>query len=167
MDLTEDIVSGFERLDIDLVAYIPDSVLAAVVRSVEDHPAIDTVRVAREEEAVGILSGAWLTGRRGALLCQTSGLANSFNALGSVSKPTRLPFVAVVTHRGGLGDHNLAHSAAEYPMPRLLDTIGIRNYCLQPGDDAETVTGMAGKTAFSQEEPFVILLEPTVTEGDR
>jgi len=166
MEWEYSVIEALQRTDIDLVAYLPDSALSDLIDRVEELDGIDTVLLSREEEAVGILSGAWLTGRRGALICQSSGLANTFNALGSLSKPTRLPFLGIVTHRGDLGDHNLAHTAAEYPMPELLNTIGIRNHCLHDGVDVEQRVTMAAKTAFSQEEPYVMLLEPTLLEGD-
>ena len=161
-------ISSLKSEDIDVVAYIPDTALSALVEGIENDDAFDAVPVAREEEAVGVLSGAWLGGRRGALICQSSGLANTFNALGSLSKSVRIPFLGIVTHRGGLGDHNLAHRPAEYPMPDLLDTIGIRNHPLHDADDVERRVAMAAQSAFSMEEPFVLLLEPTLTtEGGR
>jgi sulfopyruvate decarboxylase TPP-binding subunit len=155
---------GLKSNDIGLVAYIPDSAIAPLIERVEDEASIETVPVAREEEAVGVLSGAWLGGTRGALICQTSGLANSFNALGSHAKPVGLPFLGLASRRD-LGDHNKAHTAAEYPMPLLLDGIGIRNHSLKAEGQIERKIGMAAHTAFSQEEPYVLFLEPELTEG--
>lgn len=150
---------------VDVVAYIPDSVVDPLVRRVEANGSFEAVRVAREEQAVALLSGAWLGGMRGALVCQTSGLANTFNALGSLSKPWGLPFVGIVSRRGDLDEFNLAQVPAGYGMPRLLDTIGVRNRLLEPGDDVDTVVRMAVKTAFATEEPYVLLAEPTLTGG--
>jgi sulfopyruvate decarboxylase alpha subunit len=160
-----EVISAFKQRGIDVVAYLPDTALSGLIESVESDEYFETVRIAREEEAVGVLSGTWLGGRRGALICQSSGLANTFNALGSLTKAARIPFVGVVTHRGGLGDHNLAHRPAEYPMPDLLDTIGIRNHRLDDDSDVERRVSMASKSAFSMEEPFIMLLSRTLT-GD-
>lgn len=154
---------AFDREGIDLVASLPDSVVAELIERAEADDGIRSVPVSREEEAVGVLSGAWLGHVRGALVCQSSGLANSFNALGSVSLANRFPFVGLVTHRGDLDDHNLAHRPAEYAMPRLLDDIGVRNRRLDAGDDVEQVVTMAARTAFSMEEPYVLLLQPGLT----
>lgn len=159
--------AGLKSTDIEIVAFIPDSVLAPLIERVEGEPSMQSVPVAREEEAVGILSGAWLGGTRGALLCQSSGLANSFNALGSHAKPTGLPFLGLSTHRGDLGDHNKAHTAAEYPMPRLLDEIGISNHPLVDEAEVSRKIELAAHTAYSQEEPYVLFLEPELTEGEQ
>jgi sulfopyruvate decarboxylase alpha subunit len=156
------VIENFKKHDIRFVAYIPDSVLSDLVTKLDEDDYFDTTLVSREEEAVGVLSGAWLGGTRGALVCQSSGIANSFNALGSLSKPTGLPFLAVVTRRGDLDEHNIAHSATEYPMPRLLDEIGIKNHLVSSPETIGQYVEMAGKSAFMQEEPYVLLLEPTI-----
>lgn len=166
MDWEAQAISSLKQTDIDLVAYLPDTALSTLIDRVESDDYFDAVPIAREEEAVGILSGAWLGGRRGALICQSSGLVNTFNALGSLSKSTRIPFLGIVTHRGGLGDHNLAHRPAEYPLPELLDTIGVRNHCLHDGVDIERRVEMGARSAFSMEEPYVMLLERTLTEAE-
>lgn len=160
-----DVVGALADRGVDLVAYLPDSVLAALCDRVEGERDIDAVRVAREEEAVGALGGAWLGGRRGALVCQSSGLANCFNALGSHAVPAGLPFVGLVTRRGDLGDHNLAQVPAGYNLPRLLDDLGVRNRSVEAGDDVGHLVGLAADTAFATGQPYVLLLERSLTGG--
>lgn len=160
-----DTLAGLKASDVDTVAHLPDSVVGPLIELAVDDEDLDTVLVSREEEAIGVLSGAWLGGRRGALVCQTSGLANTFNALGSLSKPWGLPFVGIVDRRGSIGEFNLAQVPAGYGMPDLLDTIGIRNRCLNDGDDVERYVEMAAETAFDTQEPYILLVEPTLTGG--
>lgn len=164
MTWQDDLTAGLAAGGIDLVTYLPDSILGPVIERI-DKSDIETVRVAREEAAVGLLAGAWLGGRRGALICQSSGLANCFNALGSLAVPGGLPFVGLVTRRGDLGDHNRAQVAAGYGMPRLLDEIGVRNRLLQAGHNTDEVVDMAAETAFSVQDPYVLLLDRTLTGG--
>ena len=135
----------------------------AVIDSLEADPDLESVLVTREEEAVGVLSGAWLGGRRGGLICQSSGLANTFNALASLSMPARIPFLGIVTRRGDLGEFNLAQVPAGYNLPRILDSMGIRNRTLGPGDDIEQVVSMAGMSAFETQTPYILLVDSTVT----
>jgi sulfopyruvate decarboxylase alpha subunit len=156
------VIESFKEHDVRFVAYIPDSVLSDLVAELNADDYFDTTLVSREEEAVGVLSGAWLGGTRGALVCQSSGIANSFNALGSLSKPNGIPFLGVVTRRGDLDEHNIAHAATEYPMPRLLDEIGVKNHRVSSPETIGQYVEMAGKSAFLQEEPYVLLLEPTI-----
>ena len=164
MSWEKQIILSLKEADIDTVAYLPDSALSDLIEGIESNGYFHTVPVAREEEAVGVLSGIWLSGKRGALICQSSGLVNSFNALGSLNKSARIPFLGFVTHRGGAGDHNLAHRPAEYPIPDLLDTIGVRNQPLRSEDGVKKQISLAAKSAFSMEEPYIMLLQPSLTE---
>lgn len=156
------IVTGLKRNGVTFIAYLPDTPLSSLIETIERDDELTAVRVSREEEAVGILSGAWLGHSRGALLCQSSGLATAVNALGSLSKPARIPFVGLVTRRGNLGEFNLAQVPFGYNMPQILDTMGIRNESISDLKTVEQYVDLASKTAFSTEEPYMLLLESTV-----
>jgi len=151
--------------DIEIVAYLPDSIIDGLIDLAIESDEVTTVRVAREEEAVSILGGAWLGGKRGALICQSSGLANCFNALGSHIVPVGLPFVGLVTWRGDIGENNYAQVPAGYPMPKMLDDLTIRNRILEGSDDVQFVVEKALETSFVTEEPYILLIDQTVTEG--
>ncbi|PSQ10794.1 decarboxylase [Halobacteriales archaeon QS_5_70_15] len=165
MTWSEEAVEALHDGGVDVVAYLPDSVVAPLIEQVEADDRFEAVPVAREEEAVGILSGAWLGGRRGALVCQTSGLSNALNAVGSLSKPWGLPFVGIVSRRGDLGEHNLAQVAGGYGMPRILDEMGVRNGRMDGSTDVGHVVRLAADTAFSTEDPYVLLADVTMTGG--
>lgn len=148
---------------VDLIAYLPDSKMQALIDEVTADDRFETVLVSREEEAIGVLVGAWAGGRRGALLCQSSGLANTFNAIGSLSVPARAPFLGVVTRRGNLGEFNVAQVPAGYNMDDLLDDLGVRNAVVDDADDLRETVRMAGESAFATQNPYVVLIEQTVT----
>lgn len=160
-----DTITALRESNIDVVAYLPDSILDGLIAETEATTDIETVRVAREEEAVSILGGAWLGGRRGALICQSSGLANCFNALGSHIVPAGLPFVGLVTRRGDLGEHNLAQVPAGYGLPRMLDVLGVRNRGLTDASTTSEAVELAAETAFATHQPYILLLERTLTGG--
>lgn len=164
MDWVEQTKSTLAENGVEFIAYLPDSKISPLVDDLKDDDEFETVLVAREEECIGVLAGAWLGGTRGALICQTDGLANAFNALGSFVKPMRIPFIGLVSRRGNLGEHNLAHVPSGYGMPRLLDDIGIRNHCIDEEADVPRKLSYAIKSAFSVEEPYVLLFETTLTE---
>lgn len=163
MNWVNQTVDGLRQTDIELVAHLPDSSVWPLIETLEEDAAFRTVQVAREEEAVGILAGAWLGGMRGVLICQSSGLANSFNALASLTVPARIPFLGIVTRRGNLGEFNLAQVPAGYSMDRLLDEIGVRNAIIDSPDDLGRRVQMAGETAFATEVPYVLLFDSTTT----
>lgn len=165
MSWETEVIDSLRESGVETVAYLPDSIIAELIRGIEDSEDLTSIRVAREEEAVGVLGGAWLGGDRGALVCQSSGLANCFNALGSHSIPMGLPFVGLVTRRGDLGEHNLAQVPGGYGMPRLLDDLGVRNRSLDAGDPVGETVERAVETAASTGQPYVLLLERNLTGG--
>src|SRR6202795_1881949 len=75
----EVVLQALKRNDIRLVPYVPDRVLTTLIKSIHADPFFTTFPTAREEEAVGIVSGAWMGGLKGAVLMQPSGFATLAN----------------------------------------------------------------------------------------
>ncbi len=96
-----------KRNDVRLVPYVPDRVLTSLIKNIHADPFFTTFPTAREEEAVGIVSGAWMGGMRGAVLMQTSGFATLANVLASLAIPYQIPLIMFVSERGTLGEFNL------------------------------------------------------------
>src|SRR5262249_24371022 len=67
--------------DVKLGAYVPDKVFTPLIKSLHADAFFTTFATSREEEAMGILTGAWMSGMRGAILMQTSGFGTIPNAL--------------------------------------------------------------------------------------
>jgi sulfopyruvate decarboxylase alpha subunit len=163
MTWIDGVVSALQRNDVRRVAYLPDSALSGLIERVESNEPFEAVSLAREEHGVGLLSGAYLGGERGVLLCQSSGLATTINALSSLSKPTLIPFLAVVSQRGDLGEFNDAQVPFGYAVGDVLNCIGIRNRRLDVPETVERDVDLAAKSAFSTGEPYVLLLDATLT----
>lgn len=162
MSWEDDVVNGLLAAEIDLVAQLPDGALGPVVDRVDD-AGVETLRVEREESAVAAAAGTWVTGQRGAIICQSSGLANSLNALGSLAVPARLPFIGIVSRRGDLGEFNIAQVPAGYGLPAMLEEMEVRNAVVsEPGGIEDTVR-LAAQTAFSTRTPYFVFLDTTVT----
>jgi sulfopyruvate decarboxylase TPP-binding subunit len=70
------VADALRRNDIRFFATVPDYIVSQVLEHLWADPACRVVTATREEEALGIVSGVWLGGQRGALLMQNSGLGN-------------------------------------------------------------------------------------------
>src|SRR6185503_9223246 len=82
------VLQTLKRNDIRLVPYVPDRVLTPLIKSLHADPFFTTFATTREEEAVGIVTGAWMGGLRGAILMQTSGFATLPNVIASLAVPS-------------------------------------------------------------------------------
>lgn len=82
---------------------------------------------AREEEAVGIVTGAYMAGLRGIVLMQTSGFATLPNALASLVVPYQIPLLMMISERGTLGDFQLGQVMVCRTMRPILNSMNIEH----------------------------------------
>ncbi len=153
------------RNGIRLFATVPDYIVTQVLEHLWADPECRVVTVTREEEGLGLLSGAWLAGARGALLMQNSGLGNCVNTLGSLNVASRVPVVLVISHRGDLGEFN----PAQVPMGRatepVLDALGIRHLMPRSIADLEAQADGLIKLGYTWGTPVAFLLPAELTGG--
>jgi sulfopyruvate decarboxylase subunit alpha len=153
----------FRAEDIRNLVFLPDTVMGRLLALAEEDPFFQLVGVHREEEAVGILTGMFLGGQRGAMLIQSSGLGNTLNALGSLAMAYHIPFPLLVSLRGELGEFNPAQLHMGRAVPACLDALTIQHVTLRSESDLEVVVSGALKTCYTAEEPFGLLLSAQLT----
>jgi len=69
------VLATLKSNNVKLMAYVPDKVLTPLIKALHGDAFFTTFAATREEEAIGIVTGAWMGGMRGAVLMQTSGFA--------------------------------------------------------------------------------------------
>jgi sulfopyruvate decarboxylase alpha subunit len=153
------------RNDIRTFATVPDYIVSHVLEHLGADPGCRVVTVTREEEGVGLLSGAWLAGARGALLMQNSGLGNCVNALASLNAASRIPIVLVLSHRGDLGEFNPAQVPMGQATTKVLDALDIR--WTRPTTIAALEAQADGliKLAYTRALPVAFVLPTELTGG--
>jgi len=160
----EVVVKVLKANQVKLVAYVPDNVLAPLIRAVHADSWFTVIAPAREEEAVGIVTGAWMGGMRGIVLMQTSGFATLPNALASLVVPYRIPLLMMISERGTLGDHQLGQAIVCRTMRPVLDTLGIENHGIERVDDVEFMVDRMIQQAFATQAPAAMILSPLLTK---
>jgi sulfopyruvate decarboxylase subunit alpha len=121
-------------------------------------PAIIHVPVTREEEGVGLCAGAWMGGRKPALLMQNSGLGNCINALASLDLLFGIPLLMIISHRGSAGEPMVGQMPMGRLTSRLLDTMEIAFSSPTPFGAEETVE-RAWSLAAKERKPVAMLLD--------
>ena len=164
MSWHQSVVSALKANDVRLVTYIPDIVLSPLIQAVHDDPFFKVICPAREEEAVGIVAGAWMAGMRGITLMQTSGFATIPNALASMVVPYQIPLLMVISERGTLGDHQLGQAIVCRTMRPVLQTLGIEHFAIEREADVEFVVDSMAKQAYATQAPAAIILSPLLTK---
>jgi sulfopyruvate decarboxylase alpha subunit len=159
----ETVVRVLKSNQVRLVAYVPDKVLAPLIERLIADDWFTVINPAREEEAVGIVTGAYMGGLRGIVLMQTSGFATLANALASLTVPCQIPLVMMISERGTIGDHQLGQAIVCRTMRPVLDTLNIEHFSIERREDVEFVTDRMIKQAFTTQAAAAILLSPLLT----
>ena len=160
----------YERLkaqEIRVIAHVPDQVLAPLIRRLEADAFFEVVRLTREEEGVGVVSGGYLGGLRGALLMQSSGLGNSVNALAGLAMAYQIPFLLIISPRGRLSEFNPSQVPMGRAVPKVLDALDIETVTLERQAELVEQFDQAAKTCFSTSRPVALIVSTLLSGGKR
>jgi sulfopyruvate decarboxylase subunit alpha len=100
------IYEALKTCDIRLISALPETWLVHLVALADADPDTTLVRLAKEEEGVGISAGAHLAGVKSAMLMQNHGLLASINGIVSLAQLYRLPLLMLISYRGGFGEEH-------------------------------------------------------------
>ena len=92
----QDLLRGLKLAGINVIASLPDINLLDLVELLENDEEIIHVPLCREEEGVGVCAGAYLVGKKAALLMQNAGLLNSCNAIVTTGIQLEIPMLLLV-----------------------------------------------------------------------
>ena len=159
------VLQTFKRNNVRLVPYVPDRVLTRLIREIHADPFFTAFPTAREEEAVGIVSGAWMGGMRGAVLMQTSGFATLANVLASLALPYQIPLIMFVSERGTLGEFNYGQALVCRTMRPVLDSLAVEHHTVTRLDEFEFIADRSIKQAVTTQAPVALILSPLLTGG--
>src|SRR5437773_6889728 len=97
------IYDSLKGAGVGLVSARPETWLVHVIRMAEDDPEMILVRLAKEEEGVGVSMGAHLAGMRSAMLMQNHGFFAAVNGIVSGAMLYKIPLLMLISDRGHLG----------------------------------------------------------------
>src|SRR5437868_5304380 len=89
---------------VELVSALPETWLVHLIRMADEDPDMTLVRLAKEEEGVGISAGAHFAGIRSAMLMQNHGFLQAINGIVGVSLLYKIPLLMLITDRGRFGE---------------------------------------------------------------
>lgn len=148
-----------------LVTYVPDNVLRPLLADIHNDSFFDAFCVTREEEGLGIISGAWMGGMRGVLLMQTSGFATLPNVLASLPVAFQIPALMIVSERGTLGEFNYGQALVCKTMRPVLDSLALEHHTCTRVDELEFIADRTIKQAVATRAPAALILSPLLTGG--
>src|SRR5215831_12853498 len=159
------ILATLKANDVKLVVYVPDRVFTPLIKGIHADSFFTTFAATREEEALGIITGAWMGGMRGAVLMQTSGFGTIPNALASLVVPSQIPALIFVSERGTLGEFNLGQAMVCKTMRPVLDSLAVENITITRHDELAFIVDRSIKQAVATQAAVAFILSPLLTGG--
>ncbi|ABR55296.1 sulfopyruvate decarboxylase subunit alpha [Methanococcus vannielii SB] len=153
------VFNGLVESKIDFVTSVPCANLKDVLNYLDEDKNIQHIPVTREEEGIGVCAGAYLAGKKTAILMQNSGLGNSINAIGSLLKVYKIPMVFIISHRGDLKEKISAQIPMGQWTKKLLETVEIPYYCPKTPEEAFETIKYASELSVNMEYPVAVLLD--------
>lgn len=141
----------------DFFCGVADSTIASLISELGS----DYLSATREDLAVGMASGAYLSGRRPAVLMQNSGLGCCLNALTSLNLIYKIPLLLIVGYRGYQGKDAPEHLVMGAHCEALLREVGIPVFVPEAGKAAEAVAE-ADAVLRREKIPSAIFIRPGV-----
>ena len=100
------IFDALKACDVRILSALPETWLVHLIRMADDDPETTLVRLAKEEEGVGVSMGAHLAGVRSAMLMQNHGFLASVNGIVSGAQLYRIPLLMLISDRGRFGERD-------------------------------------------------------------
>lgn len=139
---------------------LPDKLLLPLISMLDRDASFRCVLVTREEEGVGVAAGAYLGGKKTALLMQSTGLGNCLNALTSLNIACQIPLLLLISLRGSLFEYNPADVSFGKALGNVLEAIGIPYFVPSDSEDLRRVIRGAAELSETSSLPVAIGLTP-------
>jgi sulfopyruvate decarboxylase subunit alpha len=155
---SEVIYQSLKAAGVRIISALPETWLVHLVRMADDDPEMTLVRLAKEEEGVGISMGAHLAGVRSAMLMQNHGFLAAVNGIVSGAQLYRIPLLMLISARGSFGERDPWQTEGGLVTEHVLDALRIPRMCVDARADVGRVIDQAQTLAYSASRPVAVLL---------
>lgn len=142
---------------------VPCSILTEILNYIYQDKEINYFPASREDAALGIASGAFLSGKRSGILIQNSGLGNIINGLTSFNLIYDIPVLMVITWRGFEGKDAPEHLIMGAKMIDFLNLLNIPFKILSESNIEESLD-FAVYSMEKERKPVALILKKGIVE---
>src|SRR6267142_3891341 len=152
------IYTALQACGIRLLSALPETWLVHLIQIAEDDPEMTLVRLAKEEEGVGLSAGAHFAGVKCAMLMQNHGYLASINGIVSFAHLYKIPLLMLITYRGSFGERDPWQTQGGNVTEPLLRALGIPYFFLDALETVRKRIRQAQTLAESSLQPVALLL---------
>ena len=109
MSINEKIVADLITNGVEFVTTVPCKQLAGVIDQIDRDERIYHIPANKEDEGMGLCAGAFMGGKRAAIIMQNTAIGVSINALATLIQYYHIPLPMLISYRGELGEPVACH----------------------------------------------------------
>jgi sulfopyruvate decarboxylase subunit alpha len=164
MDISGKIVDGFARHNVEFITTVPCKQLGGVIEKCEAHPDIYHIPSNKEDEGMGLCAGAYMGGKRSAIIMQNTAIGVTINTLVTLTQYYRMPLPMLISYRGELGEPVACQAEMAVHTKALLAQLNIPTYHFHKQADADEFDKILAYT-FMCNKPVAILTDASFWGG--
>ncbi len=163
-DINEKIVDDLVANDVSFVTTVPCKQLAGVIDEIDARDAIYHIPSNKEDEGMGLCAGAFMGGKRPAIIMQNTALGVTINTLATLTQFYRMPLPMLISYRGELGEPVACQVEMAVHTKALLAQMLIPTFHFHKRADADELDAIL-KYTFMCNKPVAILTDATFWGG--
>jgi sulfopyruvate decarboxylase subunit alpha len=163
----QEALRGLKEAGIDFVSGLPDGWQRNLHELVEAEPSITYAPVCNEGVGFSLCAGAWLGGKKTALIMENSGLRVAAEYIARISLGTGVPVVLLLSYRGDVGETEhwgIPHGIVAEP---LLQALRIKYVIVRYVEDLAVSIKRAKRISEAQLHPAAVLVSGDCVWDDR
>lgn len=164
MSISARIVDDFVKNNIEFVTTVPCKQLAGVIENIEASDKIFHIPSNKEDEGIGLCAGAFMGGKRSAIIMQNTAIGVTINTLVTLTQYYRMPLPMLISYRGELGEPVACQVEMAVHTKALLAQLNIPTYHFHEEEDVEELDAILAYT-FMCNKPVAILTDATFWKG--
>ena len=164
MSVNDVIMEALMENKVDFVTTVPCKQLAGVIEKIEEAPDIYHIPANREDEGMGLCAGAYLGGKRPAIIMQNTAIGVTINALATLIQFYRMPLPMLISYRGEVGEPVACQVEMAVHTKALLAQLNIPTYHFHHPDDVHELDSIL-KYSFMGKKPVAILTDASFWQG--
>lgn len=157
-------LEGLKEAGVSIVAALPESLLASIYLACSRDNEIRYIPVSNEAELPGIVTGAYLSGKKAVMIMENSGLRQALEPIVRSTYCHSLPMVMIMCYRGDLGEQNWwGHNHAQTMEP-ILDAVRIPWRVVRKIEDIKSSIQKAIDHSNSSQWPVALVMSGECVE---
>ena len=164
MSVNDVIMDALKANNVGFVTTVPCKQLAGVIEKIDQSKDMIHVPSNREDEGMGLCAGAFMGGRRPAIIMQNTAIGVTINALTTLIQYYRIPLPMLISYRGEIGEPVACQVEMAVHTKALLAQLNIPTYHFHKTEDAEELSPILNH-AYMARKPTAVLMDATFWKG--